>query len=172
MSTPPYVSDLVNTTTGKTWRQENLEAPHTLPLGTLVEVDCPTSEMHGLRLFVSRHDGDCDGEALYALSPYNPTDEKSLLYTMERVAGFETTARYLHTGAFSANRLRVIRTADGKAAPGTPPSYAVLKNIANAAIDFHRSLMSDWAVPRPESEKTLRLGDALSDAYMPHWPQD
>lgn len=50
------------------------------------------------------------------------------------------------------------------------PTYDELLEIAQAAVKFHRSLMSDWAAPRQESGKTLKLSDALERAYMPHWP--
>lgn len=66
------ISDLKNPETGKTYRQENNEKTHKIPLGTLVEVDfndeyCETPKK-GLRLFVVRHDRDCDGTPLYSLS--------------------------------------------------------------------------------------------------------
>lgn len=64
--------DLVNPATGKTWRQENLEKHHAIPLGTLVEVE-PWDEQSeheygGARLFVASHDRDCDGTPLYSLA--------------------------------------------------------------------------------------------------------
>lgn len=51
------------------------------------------------------------------------------------------------------------------------PTYDELLKIAQAAVSFHKSLMSDWAAPRQESRKTLKLSDALEAAYMPHWPE-
>jgi hypothetical protein len=50
------------------------------------------------------------------------------------------------------------------------PTYDELMEIAKAAIRFHQSLMSDWAAPRPESDKTMKLSDALEKAYFPHFP--
>lgn len=47
---------------GKTIKQNNTERTHTIPLDTLVELE------NGVRLFVYRHDRDCDGTPLYALS--------------------------------------------------------------------------------------------------------
>jgi hypothetical protein len=61
------IADLKNPETGKTYRQENNEKKHKIPLGTLVEVDFE-SPKKGLRLFVVRHDRDCDGTPLYSLS--------------------------------------------------------------------------------------------------------
>lgn len=51
------------------------------------------------------------------------------------------------------------------------PTYDELLKIAQTAVEFHMSLMSDWAAPRQESRKTLKLSDALEAAYMPHWPE-
>jgi len=68
------VSDLVMPS-GKTWREENLELIHNIPLGTLVEVkynewfgDGACEKVHA-RLYVTKHTRDCDGEPLYVLSP-------------------------------------------------------------------------------------------------------
>lgn len=66
------IADLKNPETGKTYRQENNEKTHNIPLGALVEVDfndeyCETPKK-GLRLFVVRYDRDCDGTPLYSLS--------------------------------------------------------------------------------------------------------
>lgn len=66
------IHDLSNPETGKTWKQENLEKHHTIPLGTLVEIETwdeqSEHEYGGARLFVASHDRDCDGTPLYALS--------------------------------------------------------------------------------------------------------
>lgn len=62
------VSDLTNPKTGKTYKEENLEKKHNIELGTLVEVDFDDPDKKGLRLFVVRHDRDCDGTPLYSLS--------------------------------------------------------------------------------------------------------
>ena len=55
------IHNLVNTKTGKTWREENMEKTHNIPLGTLVETD------KGIRLWIVSHDRDCDGTPLYYL---------------------------------------------------------------------------------------------------------
>ena len=57
------IADTVNEKTGKTWREENLEKEHNIPLKTLVEV-----EGSGLRMYVVKHMRDCDGTPLYGLS--------------------------------------------------------------------------------------------------------
>ena len=63
------VADIVNEKTGKTYRQENLEKVHNIPLKTLVEVYFDGGEdRNGLRLFVVDHQRDCDGTPLYGLS--------------------------------------------------------------------------------------------------------
>ncbi len=70
------VANLVESN-GKTWRQNNLAIDHTIPLGTLVEVDLDYSDHHGIRLFVVMHTRDCDGSPMYALgSSSNPDDSK------------------------------------------------------------------------------------------------
>lgn len=53
---------------GKSVRENNMEKLHEIPLGTLVEVDCPSIEEHGIRMFVAEYSRDCDGEPLYNLS--------------------------------------------------------------------------------------------------------
>jgi hypothetical protein len=55
-------SDLVNPESGRTYREENLEKGHSIPLGALVELD------DGVRLFVVMHGRDCDGTPLYWLA--------------------------------------------------------------------------------------------------------
>ncbi len=56
---------------GRTYRQVNAAKAHSIPLGTLVETN------RGARLFVARHDRDCDQTPLYALS-YEPGESGSL----------------------------------------------------------------------------------------------
>ena len=62
------IHHLVNPSTGKTYRQENLEKEHAIPIGTLVEARWDTWfgggacwKVHA-RLWVVSHDRDCDGE--------------------------------------------------------------------------------------------------------------
>ena len=69
----PYYN-LTNPQTGKSFKDENLEIPHNIPLGTLVEVkwdswfgDGACWKVHA-RLWVVRHNRDCDGTPLYTLS--------------------------------------------------------------------------------------------------------
>lgn len=61
------IADIVNSKTGKTWRQENMEKVHNIPLGALVEVEADLDQ-NGLRLWVVSHDRDCDETPLYSLS--------------------------------------------------------------------------------------------------------
>ena len=71
------IHDLVNPKTGKTWKEENLERMHNIPIGSLVEVkwdswfgDGAGWKVHA-RLWVVAHDRDCDGTPLYRLSRWN-----------------------------------------------------------------------------------------------------
>lgn len=55
------VADLINPESGKTYRQENSELRHNIPIGSLVEVET------GERLFVIKHNRDCDQTPMYSL---------------------------------------------------------------------------------------------------------
>lgn len=55
------VADLVNPESGKTYREENSELQHNIPIGSLVEVAT------GERLTVVKHTRDCDQTPLYTL---------------------------------------------------------------------------------------------------------
>jgi hypothetical protein len=63
---------------GKTIRQNNLEAKHKYPIGTLVEFEWDelsnTSriEKTKVRAFVCCHERDCDGTPLYSMSMWDP----------------------------------------------------------------------------------------------------
>ena len=59
------INSIKNPETGKTYRQENLEKQHNIPIGTLVEIDDPENP---LRLYVVEHFRDFDGTPLYSLS--------------------------------------------------------------------------------------------------------
>ena len=63
------ICDLVNPDTGKTWRQENAEMTHNIPIGTLVELLDDDGEYAGVRLYVVSHDRDCDMTPLYSMAP-------------------------------------------------------------------------------------------------------
>lgn len=52
--------------TGRTIREANLARKHRIPIGSLVELD------NGCRLFVVKHERDCDGAPLYTLAPDKP----------------------------------------------------------------------------------------------------
>lgn len=71
---PELIYNLKDPKTGRTYRQENLEIEHKIPLGTLVEVRFDRWYGGGAcakiraRLFVVRHVRDCDGTPLYTLS--------------------------------------------------------------------------------------------------------
>jgi len=57
-----HIADLVNHQTGKTFREENAEKKHAIPIGALVEVVGTDA-----RLFVVHHGRDCDMTPLYEL---------------------------------------------------------------------------------------------------------
>jgi hypothetical protein len=89
-----HVADLVNKETGKTYREENAELVHNIPVGALVE-DAET----GVRLFVVHHGRDCDMIPLYSLA-VDPED------TGQKKPGFGNWT--WHTG-YSEEYLKVIR---------------------------------------------------------------
>ena len=60
------VADIVEPN-GKTWRENNLELMHKIPLGTLVEINCDYHAEHMMRSYVVKHGRDCDGSPLYVL---------------------------------------------------------------------------------------------------------
>jgi hypothetical protein len=89
-----HISDLVNQQTGKTFRQENLEKVHNIPLHSLVELENKT------RLYVIGHVRDCDGSPLYRLAVFLDTP----LYR-------ENDTRFFHEktfGSYSEEDLRLI----------------------------------------------------------------
>lgn len=60
------VSDIIESN-GKTWKQNNLELNHNIPLDTLVEIDCDYHDCHRMRMYVVDYQRDCDGEPCYGL---------------------------------------------------------------------------------------------------------
>ena len=101
------VADLKNPKTGKTYREENNERIHNIPLGSLVEIDFDDryleSPKNGLRLFVVSHDRDCDGTPLYSLS-FDKNWEPHMFG--ER---FKTFARWAIDSGYSEDSLKVIK---------------------------------------------------------------
>jgi hypothetical protein len=89
--------DVVNPSSGKTYREENLEKAHTIPIGALVEVhgdeDNPSN---GSRLFVAWHGRDCDGTPLYWLSPTKDDADRP-----------DAKSRWI--GGFAGESLRIIQ---------------------------------------------------------------
>lgn len=66
-----HVPDLVNPKTNKTYREENAELMHNIPIGALVEIlqdEYGEIESAGCRLFVVAHERDCDMTPIYSLS--------------------------------------------------------------------------------------------------------
>lgn len=85
------VADLVNTKTGKTWRQENSELQHNIPLGSLVELET------GERLFVIKHNRDCDQTPMYSLGMNHEINREDNMFSK------------LHHG-YSEESLKVVET--------------------------------------------------------------
>jgi len=96
-----HIADLVNKETGKTYREENAEKAHSIPIGSLVEI-IPTDDEDseaGVRLFVVFQYRDCDMTPLYSLA-VDANDTK-----VER-PGFGN--RQWHTG-YTEHCLKLIR---------------------------------------------------------------
>lgn len=115
------VADMVNEKTGKTWREENLEKEHNIPLKSLVEV-----EGRGLRLYVVKYLRDCDGTPLYGLSAdydwgkindgevfkYTPTgnEREDLELNLKYVCSLMEKGSL--RGGYSEESLKIIQTAE------------------------------------------------------------
>lgn len=71
------VHNLTNPKTGRTYREDNLQRQHKIPIGTLVEIrhDLPQLE-DGFRLHVVQHTRDCDGEPLYSLGRWGDDEDE------------------------------------------------------------------------------------------------
>ncbi len=73
------VHQMINPKTGNTYKEDNLKIPHNIPIGTLVECKFDTWHSGGacakyhVRLWVIRHDRDCDGTPLYTISRWKGT---------------------------------------------------------------------------------------------------
>ena len=75
-----YIHDIVNPITGKTYKEDNLEKNHNIPIGTLVELKSDSWFGNGAcwkfhaRMWVVKHYRDCDGTPLYSVSRWrDPT---------------------------------------------------------------------------------------------------
>lgn len=101
----PFVTicDLVNPETGKTYREENAEKVHNIPIGALVEIlpdeDGYENDMAGVRLFVVSHERDCDQTPIYSLCA-DPND------TIVKKDGFGNTKWY---NGFTEEGLAIVR---------------------------------------------------------------
>ena len=76
------IADIVNPDTGKTYRQENSEKIHSIPIGSLVEI-IPWSDdcwYTGMRLYVVNHTRDCDGTPMYSLGSKEKIGYKTNIY--------------------------------------------------------------------------------------------
>lgn len=101
-----HLADLKNPETGKTYREENNEKTHNIPLGTLVELDFNDSHLEsprkGLRLFVVHHDRDCDGTPLYSLS-FNKNWKPNMFGEQ-----FRAFARWAIDSGYSEDCLKIV----------------------------------------------------------------
>lgn len=94
----PYVinvADLVNSESGKTYREENSELQHNIPIGSLVEVAT------GERLTVVKHTRDCDQTPLYTLGL------KDNFKDYENLEEYQQCSSLYH--GYSEESLKVIR---------------------------------------------------------------
>lgn len=92
------ISDLVEAN-GKTWKENNLELQHSIPLFTMVEVELESSEVeNGMRYFVQGHSRDCDGTPLYRLT----TDVKLVGKELDLKDAIKACQKDLLNGIFKA----------------------------------------------------------------------
>lgn len=103
------IADIVDDSTGKTYREKNLEKGHNIPLGTLVEVDFDDSGLEdpvkGLRLYVVEHSRDCDGTPLYSLCHTKKWSENMM------GKEFHMFARWMLSTGYSEDSLKIIKEA-------------------------------------------------------------
>ena len=96
-----FVGDIVEAN-GKTWKENNLELKHNIPIGALVEINWDGGEYNGICLFVVEHARDCDGSPLYGLSFDKDafTDaqecERNIKNMKEHVSDYELPMRIEH----------------------------------------------------------------------------
>jgi hypothetical protein len=84
---------------GKTIKENNLELKHTIPLDTLVEIDCDYHACHRMRMYVVDYQRDCDGTPLYGLG-----EKGQRLYQGE----YEFLINASINGGWGENSLRVV----------------------------------------------------------------
>ena len=111
-----WVHDLVEKN-GKTIKENNLEKEHTIPIGSLVEVqydhwhgDGACEKVHA-RMWVHSHDRDCDGTPLYSLSRNKVTLYENASIFIGKVKVRERIAHAMLNkleSGFSEGRLKVI----------------------------------------------------------------
>lgn len=99
---------------GKTWKEENAELVHTIPLGTLVEIQDPEGDVlqnAGARLWVVEHSRDCDMTPLYVLG----TKTRREQWEEAKRSGSETARLYAmgFEGGYTEDDLKVIEYPDG-----------------------------------------------------------
>lgn len=104
-----FLHNIVDNTTGKTWREINLEKTHNIPLGTLVEINCEYHHKHGLRLFVAKHSRDCDGTPLFGLSFEDLTYKRNMIDLKKSVGYSEYQINDMISGNWSEDALIIIR---------------------------------------------------------------
>lgn len=84
-----HLADFVNRESGKTYREENCEKQHAIPVGTLVETTIKHYWSSGsclrgrARLWVVQHTRDCDGTPLYILSEWETLDYAKRFNSLE-----------------------------------------------------------------------------------------
>jgi hypothetical protein len=91
------IADLLNHSTGKTFREENLEKQHNISIGSLVEIQVEKSDKYfGVRLYIVAHTRDCDGTPLYRLGLKNASIKNPFLgenfYAYDTFGGFDESS--------------------------------------------------------------------------------
>jgi hypothetical protein len=86
---------------------------HTIPLGTLVEVDLDYVAEHGIRGFVVEHTRDCDGTPLYAISLKN-LEEAMLL---KEVVG-HIVYRFTISDGWTEDCLKIVKKTNSQGIDG------------------------------------------------------
>lgn len=112
----------------RSYKECNADLRHTIPIGTLVEQlpyeydDEPSNA--GMRLFVARHDRDCDQTPLYALGLWSNEADRAAPRGADGLPPVVRVLKVLLTG-FSDDSLRVVSgTGPGQPDPArcTPTS--------------------------------------------------
>lgn len=104
----------IRTPSGKTWKEENAELPHRIPIGALVEIQDPEGGVVNdarARLWVVEHTRDCDMTPLYSLG----TKTRQMQWEDAKQRGSEIAHVYAmgFEGGYTEDNLKIIEYPDG-----------------------------------------------------------